>query len=142
MFISEKSDEIKWYWLDKKMHSIKINNNGNYVDLHKITDILKDTSSDNKEECKNILYLGLAMSGSPDAASGFLTGWLMRSIKLKDGDNWNIEHETEEVDEDEMKERLADAFEQYAKQIRKGNKDTTGIPTPTEGGFDGTELFE
>lgn len=140
MFISKDPKEFKWYWLDKKMHTVSIEIDGEKIDVEELYKTAQKLSQDKEEMCKTIVFLGLAMTGSQESAWGFLLGWLIRSIK-KDN-NWNIQHTEDDVPEEEVISHVADAFENYAKQLREGKVKDTVTSTPNMGGNDGTEFFK
>lgn len=140
MFINKDDTQLKWYWLDGKMHSLKVNNDGEDLNIKGLNEQLLSLSKEKEELCKQIFYLGIGLTGSPEGGWGFLLGWLTRSVK-KD-QNWQIQHTEEELPESEVKEYMATMFEEYAKHIREGNNvSSVKVPTPSLGGSDGTELF-
>jgi hypothetical protein len=141
MFISKDDKEIKWFWYDQKMHTVKMTLDGEALDLKELFESASKLVEDKEEMCKNIMYLGVALSGSSDGGYGFLMGWLLRSMK-KDK-NWLINHSQEDVPEDEAAEHLASVLEEGARMIRekKGNGVMPKISTPSIGGPDATDLF-
>ena len=139
MFISKDSKEITWLWADGKRHTVSIELNGDKVDTKELYDTAIKLTQEKEDLCKNIGYLGLALTANPEAAWGFLLGWLVRSIK-KDS-NWNINHTDEVVPEDEYRVQMAEALESYAQMIREGKADKSVKSTPSIGSNDGTEYF-
>jgi hypothetical protein len=140
MFISKDTKEFKWYWVDKKMHTVSIEFDGEKLDLDNLYKTASKLIQDKEELCKSISFLGLALTGSHDTAWAFLLGWLLRSIK-KD-QNWVVQHSEETISDEEVKKHIAEAFEEYAKMIRDGKLDDTTKSTPNIGGNDGTDLFK
>lgn len=140
MFISKDTKEFKWYWLDKKMHTVSIEIDGEKLDVEDLYKAAQKLTQEKEDMCKNIVFLGLAMTGNQESAWGFLLGWLIRSIK-KDS-NWIIQHNEEEISDEEVRTHIADAFENYAKQLREGKLDEVAKSTPNIGGNDGTEFFK
>lgn len=140
MFFSKDTKAFKWYWLDKKMHTVTIEVDGELMDIEDLYKTATTLVKDKEDMCKTINYLGLGMTGSPEAAWGFLLGWLIRSIKKDKG--WQIQHTDEEVPQDEVNNHVADALENYAKMVRSGELDKNTTSTPFVGGSDGTDLFK
>lgn len=140
MFISKNEKEIKWYWFDQKMHTIRIIFEDESIDIKELYASAAKIVEDKDEMCKNISYLGVALTGSPDAAWGFLLGWLIRSIK--NDSKWTIEHTEEELPEDEVIEHLATLMEESARLIREQKgQELPKLSTPSIGGPGATELF-
>lgn len=142
MFVTDDDKKIKWYWLDRKMHEVAVNFEGEDLDLKEIHESCIKLVQDKSELCKKIYYLGISLSGTDEGGWGFLLGWLMRSIK-KDQD-WDIQHNELDVSEDEITEHLADIMEKTAQMLREKTGDTSSIGgvTPTMGGHNGTDLFK
>lgn len=141
MFISKDDNEIKWFWHDQKMHSVKINMNEDPVNLKELHESAVKITEDKEDMCKNIFFLGVSQTGSTEGGWGFLLGWLLRSIK-KDSP-WQISHVEEKLSDDEIREHLASMMEEGAKLLReKKEDDLIKTVTPTIGGPDGTELFK
>jgi hypothetical protein len=140
MFISKDEKEIKWYWHDGKMHNIKINSSEDTLDLKELHQSAYKVIEDQEEMCKNIMFLGIALTGSSEGGFGFLMGWLIRSIK-KDK-QWQINHTEEEIPDEEVAEHLASLMEEGAKMLReKKGEGKPKVSNPTVGGPDATELF-
>jgi len=139
MFVSKDEKEIKWYWHDGKMHTIKILLNNEPLDLKELHESAVKVIESKEEMCKNIFNLGVAFTGSSEGAWGVLLGWLLRSMK-KD-QNWQINHTEEELPEEEVVEHIASLMEEGAKMIREKKSNIPKGVTPTLGGPDATELF-
>ena len=141
MFISKDEKEIKWYWHDGKMHNIKIEDGEESLDLKELHQSAFKVIEEKEEMCKNIMFLGVALTGSSEGGFGFLMGWLIRSMKKNN--SWKINHTEEEVPDDEVAEHLASLMEEGAKILRekKGNGKPK-VANPTLGGPDATELFK
>lgn len=142
MFISKDTKEFKWYWLDKKMHTVSIELDGEKIDIEELYKTATELLKEKEDACKNIYFLGLAMTGSMESAWGFLLGWLVRSIK-KDK-NWQVQHIEEDIPVEEVNAHIAETFRKYADMIEKGELNTkeVGTSTPNIGGSDGTEFFK
>jgi len=139
MFYTKDTKQFKWYWFDKKMHTVTITHNGELMDMEELYKAATKLVQDKEELCKDIGYLGLGMTNSSDAGWGFLLGWLVRSIKKDDA--WQIQHTEEDVPEEEIKTHYADFLEDLAKKLREGG-DTDIKTLPTIGGNDGTDFFK
>jgi hypothetical protein len=140
MFVTKDPKEIKWYWYDKKLHAVSVSLNGESLDLEELYKSANKILKDKEDMCKNISYLGLGLTGSEEAGSGFLLGWLLRSIK---GDQlWVINHTKEDASIDEIRENVGNALIEYGTKMKEGkiNKETV-VSTPNVGGTDGTDLF-
>lgn len=141
--------EFSWYWpYDNKVHTIKIITDNDEIDIPELIKTIKDTVKEKEKECENIYQLGFAtLSGSQEAARGFVSGWITKSIKdsiEKNTGKWKIIHEEKEMPISELKEFLAGSFENIAKAIRDTKDfDPKEAPIITGiGGSDGTDLFE
>lgn len=140
MFISKDEKEIKWYWHDGKMHTVKVDLEDEPLDLKELHASAVKVMEEKEEMCKNIMFLGIALTGSSEGGWGFLMGWLIRSIK-KDK-SWQINHVEEDVPDDEVAEHLASLMEEGAKMLReKKGEGKPKVSNPTVGGPDATELF-
>ena len=66
------------------------------------------------------------MLGSPGLAHGFLTGWITRSIRdlieKKNNDKFTIDHTSEPISNDEIKEYTISMFRKIADDIEKDVK--------------------
>ncbi|MCK9429001.1 MAG: hypothetical protein M0R17_03185 [Candidatus Omnitrophica bacterium] len=147
MFKSKDTKEIKWYWIDGKLHKVSINHNGEQIDLKDLFDTSTKLFEEKKELCDEIYNLGLALTADPRTSDGFVLGWLVRSIK-KDKD-WKIVHVVEEPIESERNEHIAESLEIYgnsfieaAKKMRDGTFDKDLKTSPHIGDIDGTGLFK
>ena len=140
MFISKDEKEIKWYWHDGKMHNIKINLDDESLDLKELHQSAFKVIEEKEEMCKNIMFLGIALTGSSEGGFGFLIGWLLRSMKKDKA--WKINHTEENVPDDEVAEHLASLMEEGAKMLReKKGEGKLKVSNPMVGGPDATELF-
>lgn len=140
MFLSKDTKELKWYWLDQKIHTLSISNNGENLDLKDLNETAIKLTKEKEEQCKTIGYLGLALTGNPDAAWGFVLGWLLRSIKKNE--NWQINHSEEVISKEELKTHMIEIFRNYADMIEKGDLNNSIKSTPNIGSDDGTSLFK
>jgi hypothetical protein len=138
MFLSKNPKEFKWYWFDKKMHTVTITSNGELMDIEELYKTATKLTEDKEDLCKTIGYLGLALTSSSEAGWGFLLGWLIRSIK-KDQD-WQIQHTEEDVSDEELRTQFADILDEMVKKLREG--DNILHTTPALGGSDGTDFFK
>ena len=139
MIVSTSENEIKWYHSDGKMHTVSITSEGEDLPIKELYEQCRKIVKEKEEMCKKIFHLGVCLSGS-EGAWGFLMGWLVRSIKGES--NWNINHISEEVPEEEVIEHLASTLEEGARLIRlqKDGDKPKGM-SPLLGGSDGTEMF-
>lgn len=141
MFVTKDNKELKWYWVDGKMHTVKVEAEDDLLDLKELRKECLKIAEEREELCKKIYYLGISLTGSGEGGWGFLMGWLMRSVKGET--SWAIDHLDEEIPEEELREHLAEMMEEAAKAIREGKDgDKPKSMTPMMGGNDGTELFK
>jgi hypothetical protein len=138
MLPSQDSKEFKWIWLDEKMHTVNIEEDGEKVDIEELHRTASNLINDKEDLCKSIYFLGICLTGSSEAAWGFLYGYLVRSIKRDKP--WTINHSEEETSPEERRNHLADQFEMLGKMIREG-KMNDKVSTPNVGGDDGTDFF-
>jgi len=140
MILSKSDTEVKWYWVDGKMHTISIGTDGEDVSLKDVYEKCHKLAEDKADLCKKISYLGISLTGSGEGGWGFLMGWLARSLK---GETvWNINHTEEEPPEEEIREHLVGIMEEGIRLLREGKG--SGKPkamSPLLGGSDGTEMF-
>lgn len=145
MFGGTDSKKLEFIWLDGKRHKIQIKENDELVDIKHLMDTYHKMAEEKDEQCKPIQYLGLGLTGNPDAAQGFLYGWLVKSIKdsmEKAGKpKWTIDHTVDEVSEDEARNYFADGLEQLAKRIREDEDYKVKKAPILRGDVDGTELY-
>lgn len=140
MILSKDDKEIKWYWADGKMHTLSVEVEGEKISLKELYETCKKTTKDMEEKCKDISYLGVTLTGTEEAAIGFLMGWLVRSIKANN--KWQIIHVAEDVPEEDIREHLACMFEEGARLIRENTDGSKPkAMSPLVGGTDGTEMF-
>ena len=140
MILSKSDTEIKWYWIDGKMHTITVGTEGEDLSLKDLYEKCHKIANDKEEVCKKIHYLGVSLTGSGDGGWGFLMGWLARSIK--DETQWNINHIEEDAPEEEIREHLAGIMEEGARLLREGKDGKKPkAMSPLLGGSDGTEMF-
>ena len=140
MILSDNEHEVKWYHSDGKMHTVSISAESEDLSIKDLYDKCHKIIKEKEDLCKNIYSLGVCLSGSSSGAWGFLMGWLVRSIKGET--NWDINHISEEVPEEEAREYIASIMEEGARLIRqqKDGDKPKGM-SPLLGGSDGTELF-
>jgi hypothetical protein len=143
MFVTNDDKKIKWYWIDGKMHDISVKENEeSNINLKELNETCAKIIKDNLDKCKDIYFLGIALTGTSEGGWGFLMGWLVRSIK-KDQE-WNIVHNEETLDNNEVIDHLANIMEESAKNLREhkdGNLPLQSV-TPTLGSNNGTDLFK
>jgi len=144
--MSEELKEIRWFNpFDKKMHTCRINIGEEDLDLNEVLDTMDSVAKNNEDKCKQIYYLGIAITGSNPGARGFLDGWLIRS--LKEGfeasrGKWNIQHETEKLENAEIKSHFIKMLREAADKLELDNDfDPKNAPV-VKNRDDGTELFE
>lgn len=146
MFGGTDSKKLDFLWLDGKVHTIKITEADDQVDIKKLRDQFHKIIEDKEDMCKNIYYLGVGLTGDPATARGFVYGWLVKSIRdsvEKAGRaRWKIEHESADITEEEAREHMAIELETLAKRMRE-DTDMKIKKTPIiRGETDGTDLFE
>lgn len=138
--------EYRWLWTDGKKHSLNISNQGKKVDLQSLNKKTKDIITEKEEQCKNIYWLGIGMSGDHYLAVGFVLGWLVRTLKdtfeKSSGGKWKINHEEEEIDQEEARIMLADQLAELEKKIRNDPEFNLKRGSIVKGDVDGTELFD
>jgi len=146
MFGGADPKKIEFLWLDGKKHKIQIKEDTELVDFKQLMDTYHKMAEEKEEQCKPIYYLGLGLTGNPNAAKGFLYGWLVKSIRdslEKSGKaKWVIDHTVDEVSEDEARNHIATELEELAKQIRENDEFKVKKAPVLRGDVDGTELYD
>jgi hypothetical protein len=141
MFGSTTGNEITFLWSDRKIHKIKIKTDaGDEMSLDIVRDQYEKIMETKTDGCKDIFYLGIGLLGDRDAAYGFLLGWIVRSIKESSQKQWIINHEANDISEDEANEMVATELVTLAEQIRKGDKAIDKRPV-LRGDSDGADRF-
>lgn len=145
MFGGTDKFKLEFLWVDGKKHTIEVKEADEKVDLKDLRDTFHKMMEEKEDQCKDIYYLGLGLSGHPAAARGFLYGWLVKSIRdslEKAGkDKWKIVHEVEELSEEEARDHIAMQLEELAKTIREDDEYKVKKAPVLRGDADGTELF-
>lgn len=148
MFENDDPTKVKILWYDGKMHTVYLNDGRDNVALSEVRKCYKEILENKVDKCKDIFYLGAALTGSTDGARGFLVGWLVRSIRddmqarLEDGSRIAIHHEEEELSEDEIKSYVAEGLESLAKKVREDADFQPKKAPILSGGADGTEQYQ
>ena len=145
--MSEELNEIKWFSpYDKKMHAVRIDNGSeDGLDFNLVIDTMDSVVKSQEDECRKIYQLGLALTGNPSGARGFLDGWLCRSLKPtfeeKHG-KWTIQHETEKLSNAEIKNHIVEMLRETADKL-ENDEDFDAKNAPIVQSRDnGTELFD
>lgn len=139
--------EIKWYWpYTGKMHTVKIESEGEALNLDDLMKKVREIVDQKHETCESIYYLGVALTGSASGASGFLNGWLARTLKAtmeeKYGE-WKIKHEGTEIPKSEVQQFMAKELRKIADWIEKDDEfEREDAPLLTGGGCSGSEQFK
>lgn len=145
--MSDTLSEIKWFSpYDKKMHTLRIDDGSeDGVDLNNIIDTMDSIVKSQEEECKKIYLLGIALTGTPSGARGFLDGWLCRSLKPTFEANqgkWTIQHNTEKLTSDEIKNHIIETLRDTANKLENDEEfDLKNAPV-IQSRDNGTELFD
>jgi len=141
------SDEKIQYVIGQELHTVSIHDGSGDVHLGQLREANADLVANKKEICEKVFHLGVALTGSPERAMGFLMGWLTKSIKSSreksDNSSWKINHEKIELSKEELAEQLATLYENIAALLRE-KKSTDAIdnnPLVRGSGNDGTDLF-
>lgn len=138
--------EIRWFNpFDKKMHACRINVGAEDLDFNEVLGTLDDVAKSNEDKCKQIYYLGIAITGSPAGARGFLDGWLVRSMRdsfeAKHG-KWTIQHDAEKLSNEEIKGHFIKMLREAADKLESEDEfDPKNAPV-VKNRDDGTDLFE
>jgi len=143
--MSEELKEVKWFSpFDKKMHTCRINIGEEDLDFNEVLDTMDNVAKQQEDKCKQIYYLGLAITGNPSGARGFLDGWLARSLKDKFEEKygkWTIQHETEKLTNAELKTHFVTMLRDAADKIETiDDFDPKNAPV-VNNRDNGTELF-
>lgn len=143
--MSEELKEIKWFNpFDKKMHSVKINNDSEGLDFNEILQNMEQLSKTKENECKKIYYLGVALTGSNDGGRGFLDGWLMRSLREsyeRENGKWSLIHNADQLSNDEVKSYFVNMLRSTADKL-ESEDDFDPKNAPVVKRDNGTELFD
>ena len=133
--------------LGKELHTVSIHDGSGQIDLGQLREANIDLITNKKELCEKIFHLGVSMTGGMERASGFLMGWLTKSIKStrekNDGTSWKIVHDKTELTTEELAEELATMYEDLAKRLRElKSSDFIGANPLVKGpNTNGTDLF-
>ena len=147
MFGGTNTKKLDFLWLDGKKHVVQIMEGDEPIDVQMLKDQYHKMIEDKEELCKTIYNLGLGLTGNPNAARGFVYGWLVKSIRdsvEKSGrPRWKIEHDITEISEEEAREHVALELETLAKKIREDDEMKVKKAPILRGDTDGTDdLFE
>ena len=136
--------QLKFPWKDGKYHKVSITDGADNIDIDNLVATCTETLKEKKDQCKNIYYLGLAMTRDSSAASGFLMGWIVKSLKeateKSSGNKWVITHDTEDIPPKEFRRRAAEELRLLADEIENSEDDLTKVPIVRNN--NGNELFE
>jgi len=133
--------------IGKELHTVSIHDGSDHIDLGQLREANIDLINNKKELCEKIFHLGIAVTGGLERASGFLMGWLTKSIKStrekNDSSSWKIMHEKSELNKEELAEELANMYEELAKKLREfKSSDIIGTNPLVKGpSNDGTDMF-
>ena len=146
MFSGLDTKKLEFLWLDGKKHSIELLNDDDAINIKEIADQYKKIVEEKEEQSKQILYLGLGLTGNPAAAKGFLYGWIVKSIKdaqeKKHGSKVRINHEEFQMSEDETRVHLATELRELADKIEQDDEYKVKNAPILRGDIDdSTELF-
>lgn len=143
--ISEDGKTIKTLYFDGKMYSVSIINGENSIDLNQLHEAYEKVVEDKPDQCKNIVKLGAAISGSPDVSRGFLLGWVVKSIKDKiDADTGiihNISVEEEVVSKEEIRNYTVESLRNLANEIEEMDIDKTPTKPMVVNDIGGDDVF-
>lgn len=147
MFGGLDTEKLEFLWLDGKKHTVQVTEGEDNKNLKTLADQYHKIVQEKEERSKQILYLGLGLTGNPSAAKGFLYGWIVKSIKdaeEKSGKpKWNIKHEERELSEDETRHHLAGELRELAERIEKDEEYKVKKAPILRGDVDdSTELFD
>lgn len=135
------------YVLGKELHTVSIHDGSGQIDLSQLREANLDLITNKKEVCEKIFHLGIGITRNLEQASGFLMGWLTKTIKTarekKDSSSWKISHDKTELSMEEIAEKIAEIYEETAKKLREFKSTDFAGTTPLVKGpkKDGTDLF-
>lgn len=145
MFGGTDPKKLVFLWLDGKRHEVTIKDGEEPVDFKNLAETYHKMEQEKEDQCKQIYFLGLGLTGNPYAAKGFLYGWLVKSIRdsisKSHGTQWKIEHEVSELSEEEARNYVANELEDLAKKIRSDDEYKVKKAPILRGDVDGTELY-
>lgn len=147
MFGGLDTKKLEFLWIDGKKHTIEIFDGDEAVNIKSISDQYHKIAEEKQEQSKQILHLGLGLTGSPQAAKGFLYGWIVKSIRdaqeKKSGTRWRIHHDEYQVSEEETRTHLATELRELADRIEKDDEYKVKKAPILRGDVDdSTELFD
>lgn len=145
--MSDQPKELKWFDpYDRKMHKCKVMvDNDDNLDLSELLDSIDEVRDNNEEQCKKIMWLGVALTGSSPGGRCFLDGWLARSLRDKFEEKygkWNIVHESEQPDPAELKKHFVKLLRTTADKIESDEDFNSNNAPIVRNRGNGTELFE
>lgn len=145
MFGGTDKNKLEFVWVDGKKHVINLRDSESDIDIEEVRKAYQKIIDDNTDKCKDIYFLGCGLLGSPQAASGFVIGWLFKSLKdsfeKKESDKWNIVHNEEDMSDDEFKSFITGSLRQLADKIETDDDYKIKKAPVIHAEPDGTELF-
>jgi len=139
------SKEMSFLWIDGKIHNVSVSDGNELVNMQEIRTLCKKQKELKKEQCDKIYFLGLCLTGSPELAEGFLTGWLIKSIKdaAESSGNfkWTINHSIDDVSKEELRSFCVKYLRDMADVLEKKENFTLPKNPFFNGDIDGTDQF-
>lgn len=143
--ITEDGKSVEFPWYDGKKYQIKLSDGNQELNFNEIFDTYKKIIEDRDVECKTIVQLGAAFCLDKEIATGFLMGWIFKSLKdsyeKTNNSKFAIQVESEEISKEQWKEYTVSSLRALADKFEKEDTDKLKSAPVVKGDVGGFDLF-